>query len=129
MTKEQTLKHWQTLPENQNIIRHFTAISPKAKGSRYGACGIRIDGNPQFVDAVLSRLKDLIAGENHVTRLGLSYNVVDGSGIGKALDNADNGAVCCYIRLYLRGHEGAMASAFFDKHLDVSTKQFEAALG
>ncbi|MFH1635797.1 MAG: hypothetical protein ABIG63_17535 [Chloroflexota bacterium] len=129
MKKEDTLKHWQALPENQNPLANMTPIAYKTRGSRYGACGIRIDGNPQFIDAVLSRLKPLIAGENHVTRLELARNVVDGSGIGKALPNQDDGAECCYIRLHMRGREGAIASAIFDKHLDGATAEFRRAGG
>lgn len=128
MTKEQALKEWTAMQPGQSILPHFTPISPKARGSRYGACGIRIDGNPAFVRSVMSRLKDLIDGENHVTRLGLAWNTVDGSGIGKVLDNAEIGAECCYIRLYMRGQEGAMASAVFDRHLNAATERFEAAL-
>lgn len=117
------------MPENQAILPHFTPVAYKATGSRYGACGIRIDGNPRFVNAVLSRLKDLIAGENHVTRLELARHIVDGSGINKDLPNADNGAEVCYIRLHMRGQQGAMASMFFDKHLDGATKTYETAIG
>lgn len=128
MKKSETLAAWRAMPAGQPILPHFTPIAYGAKGSTYGACGIRIDGNPRFIDAVLSRLKDLIDGENHVTRLTLARNKVDGSGIGKTLDNADNNAECCYIRLHMRGEQGAMASMFFDKHLDGATKQFEAAI-
>lgn len=128
MTKQEAMTTWQQMEAGQNILKHMTPIDPKARGSRYGACGIRIDGNPDFVRAVMSRLKDLIDGENHVTRLSLAWNIVDGSGIGKALDNADNGAECCYIRLYLRGHEGMGASAFFDRHLKGATERFESAI-
>ena len=106
---------------------HFTPIPYKATGSTYGACGIRIDGNAGFIDAVLSRLKDLIDGENHCTRLTLARNVVDGSGIGKDLPNADTRAECVYIRLHVRGREGMAASHFFDRHLDGATARFEAA--
>jgi hypothetical protein len=102
----------------------MTPIPYKVRGSRYGACGVRIDGNPQFIDAVLSCLKPLLDGENHVTRLELARNIVDGSGIGKTLDNADRGAECCYIRLHMRGNEGRMASAIFDRHLDGATETF-----
>lgn len=128
MKKEQALQVWQALPANQNILRVMTPIPYKATGSRYGACGIRIDGNPAFVRAVMSRLKDLIAGENHETRLGLAWSVVDGSGIGKQLDNADTGAECCYIRLCERGYEGKIASAICDRHLDSKQSEFNAAL-
>jgi len=128
MKKADTLKHWRGLPENQNILKHFTPVAYKAEGSRYGACGIRIDGNPQFIDAVLSRLKDLTDGENHVTRLELARNEVDGSKLGKAFHNADTHAEVCYIRLHMRGIEGAMASAAFDKGLNGATERFEHAL-
>jgi len=128
MKKAEALQVWAGLEPGQNILKHFTPVDSKARGSRYGACGIRIDGNPDFVRAVLSRLKDLTAGENHVTRLGLAWNVVDGSGIGKELPNAENKAECCYIRLAMRGREGSIASGFFDRHLDGATKDFENAV-
>jgi len=128
MKKAETLRQWQELPDNLPILKHFAPIPYKARGSRYGACGIRIDGNPEFIDAVLSRIKDLIAGENQVTRLELARSRVDGSGIGKDLPNADTMAECCYIRLHMRGNEGSMASAIFDRHLDKATQAFSDAL-
>lgn len=129
MKKSETLKVWSEMESNQPILPHMVPVRYKATGSRYGACGIRIDGNPAFVDAVLSRLKDLIDGENHFTRLELARNRVDGSGIGKALPNAENNAECCYIRLHERGHEGVIASAFFDKNLRGATERFATAHG
>jgi hypothetical protein len=124
MRKQDTLKAWRDLPGNMPVLPHFQPIPYKARGSTYGACGIRIDGSPAFVDAVLSRFKDLIDGENHLTRLTLARNKVDGSGIGKALPNAVNNAECCYIRLHVRGSEGAMASAIFSRELDKATERF-----
>lgn len=107
MEKKDALKHWNELPENLEIMPHFTAIPYGASGSKYGACGIRIDGNPAFVDAVLSRLKDLLAGENSETRLSLSRNKVEmkletrhGT---RTFLNRDDSAECCYIRLCERG--------------------------
>lgn len=111
MTKQEALKHWQGLDENQPILPHFDPIPYKSRGSTYGACGIRIDGNPAFIDAVLSRIKDLIDGENHVTRLGLARNPVDGKGLDKEFGNACHNAECCYIRLHMRGSRGAIAQA------------------
>ena len=58
--KAEAIQHWRSLESDQPILRHFTPIPYKASGSKYGTCGIRIDGSPQFVDAVLSRLQDLI---------------------------------------------------------------------
>jgi len=128
MKKDQALHVWKTLPDNLPILPHFTPITYKARGSKYGACGIRIDGNPDFVKAVMSRIKDLIAGENHVTRLGLAWNPVDGSGIGKVLDNTDTDSECCYVRLHMRGNEGSIASGIFDRHLDTATDDFLKAI-
>lgn len=128
MKKAETMQQWRAMPDNQPILKHMTPIAYKARGSRYGACGIRIDGNPEFVSAVLSHLKELLSGENHVTRLELARNPVDGSGLGKVLDNADTKAECCYIRLHMRGHEGMMASAIFDRHLDSNQAEMEKAL-
>lgn len=127
MKKAETLEAWKSMQPGQPMLRHMQAIPYKSRGSNYGACGIRIDGNPVFVDAVLSHLKELLDGENHVTRLGLARTKVDGSGIGKDLPNADTGAEVCYIRLHVRGREGMMASAVFDRHLDGATQRWEAA--
>lgn len=127
MKKAETLEAWKALTDGQPMLRHMQAIPYKSSGSNYGACGIRIDGNPAFVDAVLSHLKEVINGENHVTRLGLARTVVDGSGLGKALHNKDDGAEVCYIRLHVRGREGAMASAIFDRDLDKATQAWETA--
>lgn len=127
MMKSDTLAHWKKLPENQPVLKHFHPIPYKAKGSSYGACGIRIDGTPEFIDAVLSRLKDVIAGENHVTRLELARTQVDGAKLGKDFSKAAPNAEVCYVRLHMRGSQGAMASAFFDKHLDEATKKFADA--
>ena len=128
MKKSEALAHWKALPENQPILPHFTPIPYKASGSTYGACGIRIDGNPAFVDAVLSRLKDLIDGENHITRLGLARNPVDGRGLDKTFGNACRKAECCYIRLHMRGQQGAAMSGLFDQHLNAATQRFADAI-
>jgi hypothetical protein len=109
--KAEQLKHWQAMPDNQNPLDEMEAIPYKARGSRYGACGIRVDGNPRFVDAVLSRLKPLLAGENDETRLELARHKVDGSGIGKRLDNTATDAEVCYIRLHERGGEAKITNA------------------
>ena len=128
MVKKEAMQHWKDLKPNQAILKHFTPIPYKATGSRYGACGIRIDGNPAFIDSVLSRLQDLLDGENHVTRLELSRNAVNGEKLGKKFENAESQAECCYIRLHVRGREGSMSSMVFDRQLDAATERFEKAI-
>jgi len=127
MKKRETLEQWKALQDNLPIVPHFKPIPYKAQGSRYGACGIRIDGNPAFVNAVLSRLKDLIVCENHVTRLELARTPVNGEQLGKTFGNADTNAEVCYIRLHMRGREGAMVSAVLNPALDDATTKFAAA--
>ena len=124
MKKAETLQAWKNIPANLPILPHFQPIPYKASGSTYGACGIRIDGSPAFVDAVLSRLKDLIDGENQVTRLTLARNRVDGSGLGKELGNAVKDSECCYIRLHVRGNQAQAMAAVFDRHLAGATERF-----
>lgn len=121
-TKEFQLQKWASLEANQAIMPHFEAIPYKSTGSSYGACGIRIDGSPEFIDAVLSRLKDLIDGENCLTRLELARNVVDGSKLGKAFGKASKGAECCYIRLHQRGGEATHMHAY-DKRMVEATER------
>lgn len=103
-TKHDSLVRWRALDPGQNPLPVMRPIPYKTVGSRYGACGIRIDGSPAFVDAVLSNLKPLLAGENMNTRLELSRAKVK-TGF-KALPNAQDDAECCYIRLHVRGRVG-----------------------
>jgi hypothetical protein len=125
MKKDEMLDRWSNLQENLPILPHFSPLE-KPEGSTFGACGIRIDGNPAFIDAVLIRIKDLIDGENHVTRLACSYQpAVTGF---KAAPNAEPNAHVCYIRLHMRGTEGAIASTVFNRNLNGAMDRYQAAL-
>lgn len=127
MKKADALKLWSGLPDNLPALPHFRPIAYKSVGSSYGACGVRIDGSPEFVDAILSRLKELIAAENHVTRLELSRQPVKARP-GRPLDKAVANAEVCYIRCHMRGSEGSMMSAYCNRELDSATEQFAAAV-
>lgn len=106
MEKKEALRRWQNLEPDQEILPHFTPIAADARGSTFGACGIRISGNPEFIDAVLSRLKDLLAAEAGSTRLNLSRQPVKPVSIkngetvtDKQWKNADTDAETCYIQI------------------------------
>lgn len=106
MEKKEALRRWQNLEPDQPIIPHFTPIAADARGSTFGACGIRISGNPEFIDAVLSRLKDLLSFEAGSTRLSLSRQPVKTVAITqgdavveKQWKNADANAETCYIQV------------------------------
>ena len=116
MTKSQALERWQGLEPNQPIMPHFVEIPYKATGSKYGTCGIRIDGTPQFIDAVLSHLKEILQGENDNTRLNLSRNTVENRLEGHDFHNAEINAECCYIRLCERGDQSKICNAIIRAH-------------
>lgn len=106
MEKKDAIRRWQNLEPDQPILPHFTPIAADARGSTFGACGIRISGNPEFIDAVLSRLKDLLAAEAGSTRLNLSrqpvkpVSITSGdSVVDKKWNNADTDAETCYIQI------------------------------
>jgi hypothetical protein len=111
MKKADALATWRNLPEGQNPLAHMTPIAYKSTGSSYGACGVRIDGNPAFVEAVLSCLKALIAGENSYTRLELSRQPVNRT-FKPGLSKAEGNAEVCYVRLHERGREAQHVNAF-----------------
>jgi hypothetical protein len=97
--KSEALAHWRRLPEDAPLQPD---VSPyKTKGSTYGLDGIRIEGSPAFIDAVLGRLKDLLAYESPTTRIGLAYQKVQ-----PRPGKPSNGADCvCYVKFHERGSE------------------------
>ena len=128
MLKKEALQTWKELSPGQDPLQYMAPLPYKAKGSTYGACGVRIDGNPEFIDAVLSNLQTLIDGENNVTRLGLSRNEVSGKGLDKSFDNQARGAQCCYIRLHVRGSEGSMIAGLTHAR-DEQTQRYAETIG
>lgn len=114
MTKDEALKHWERLEPGRDPFPHMRVIPYNSAGSKYGACGVRIDGSPEFVDAVLSCLKTLIKGEGVRTRLELAYKDVvakEINGKRKGFSNAAPKAVVCYVRLHERGQESQILHA------------------
>ncbi len=74
-TKAQILDYWRALQPN-----HIIPMQPMEadhKGSTYSQDGIRITGTKQFIDGVLSRLKDLVALESQQTKLEVVYRDID----------------------------------------------------
>ncbi len=105
MKKSEALDRWENIRAHLNPLEHMSAIPAGTTGSRYGACGIRIDGSPEFIDAVLSNLKELLAGESDSTRLELARSEVKPTvvnGETKQFANAVTSAEVCYIRLHER---------------------------
>lgn len=126
--KDASLAYWAGLEPDQPVLPEFVPIPAKSSGSSYGACGIRIDGTPEFIDAVLSRLQDLLDGEGMRTRLELSRSQVKAreiNGSVKRFDKAGAGAEVCYIRLHERGREAQIAHAIFASVSDRGGELFD----
>lgn len=102
MSKQEAMQHWANMEPDQDIMGVMKPLPYKAKGSTFGADSIRITGSPEFVDAVMSRMKDLLVGEAAMTRLALSRASVEAPD-GKEFPNAARDAQSCYIQLHQRG--------------------------
>ena len=127
--KAAALTAWRALEAGKNPLPLMRPIPAKTEGSRYGCCGIRIDGDPAFIDAVLSNLKPLLDGENTITRLELARHTVQPSPGYKAGINAGEGAEVCYVRLHARTTQGSAMSACFDRHLHEPSIRYAESLG
>lgn len=105
MKKDEMLAHWRGLPANMPVK---PAMVPyKHEGSTYAEDGIRLTGRREFIDAVLSRLKDLLEYENGETRLQVVYKESTDRESGATLDGWN-----CYVQVHERGGEAQMMNAF-----------------
>jgi len=107
MKKEQMLNHWKKIKPRQSIA--VCEIPYKHKGSTYDCDGIRITGSAQFIDSVLSNIKDLLQHENGEQRLGVAYQQSKDKDTGALLDSFN-----CYIQVHERGHEAKMCNAIIE---------------
>ena len=105
MKKEQILSHWNSIDPNQPI--KINQVAYKHKGSTYAEDGIRLTGSPEFIDSVLSRLKDLLKHENGSTRLQLNYQESKDRKSG-----TPTGSYNCYVQVHERGGEAKMMNAY-----------------
>ncbi len=96
MEKEQFLKYWGEIRKNRKLEPR--PVRYGHEGSTYAEDGIRITGSRTFVDSVLSRVKDLLAFENDVTRLHVIYQRSSDRINGKLLS-----AWNCYVQVHRRG--------------------------
>ncbi len=104
MLKEDILRRWESLPRNLPLI--MEAVPYKHRGTTYAEAGIRLTGSVEFIDSVLSRLKDLLEYENDDTRLQLVYKESQDKETGAPL-----GSWNCYIQVHERGQEAQMMNA------------------
>lgn len=106
MKKAQFLDHWQGIQADQNI--KISPVVYKHQGSTYAEDGIRLTGSIEFIDSILSRLKDLLRHENGSTRLQVVYKESADRHTQAALDSYN-----CYIQVHERGGQAKMANLLF----------------
>jgi hypothetical protein len=107
MKKAEILAHWKFLSRPQQLTPR--PVPYGHRGSTYDQDGIRITGSRPFIDAILSRLTDLLAFENGSTRLQISYQPATDKESGHPL-----GSWSCYIQVHERGTHACVANSLAD---------------
>lgn len=74
-------------------------IMYKHKGTTIDQDGIRICGSPEFIAAVMERVKDLLTFESNDTRLGVSFSEITDKETGSQIE----GRFRCSIQVHERG--------------------------
>jgi hypothetical protein len=105
MKKNEFLAHWASIDSNQKVKP--TPVPYKHEGTTYAEDGIRITGSEEFIESVLSRLKDLLRFEGTDTRLQVAYQETKDRATGEP-----TGSFNCYIQVHERGQEAKMANNF-----------------
>ena len=74
--KAEVVQFWQSLRPNMPIV--MEPVPPEHKGTKFNFDGLRITGRPEFIGAVLSRLKDILNLESQGgTKLDIEYRQVE----------------------------------------------------
>jgi hypothetical protein len=97
ITKEKALTMWAELQPGK--LRP-DPIPYKHSGSTIDQDGIRICGSPDFIAAVMERVKDLMQYESAKTRLGISF-----SQLNDKQGNEIKGRFRCSIQVHQRGEQ------------------------
>ena len=123
MRKAEAMRRWAALEPGADPFAVMEPVPYKAEGSKYGTDSIRIGGSSAFIDAVMSNLMPILAGEATATRLTLSRAEVKATTINgetRTFANADAGAEVVYIGLAERGREAQMIGAIFGADMVVT---------
>jgi len=99
--KELALNMWNRL---QPVKLQPDPIMYKHKGTTVDQDGVRICGSPEFIGAVLARLKDLLKFEGDETRIGISFSELSDRETGSRI----KGRFRCSVQVHERGDESKM---------------------
>ena len=97
LTKDTAIEMWDSLaPQTLKP----TPIMYKHSGSTIDEDGVRITGSPEFIAAVMERLKDLMQYEAGKTRLGIAFGQLNDK-----QGNEIKGRFRCSIQVHQRGSQ------------------------
>jgi hypothetical protein len=89
--KEQVIDMWKNLRPSPIMMR---PVPEGHRGTRLHQDGIRLTGSPQFINSVLSRIKEVLAYENQPgMRLDLEYREIESK------TPTEEATYLCYIHL------------------------------
>ena len=77
--KAEVLDFWRKLQPNLPI--KMQPVSGDHKGTRFRSDGIRVTGSPEFINSVISRIKDMAEFEGPGVRLDVEYRQIEPSAI------------------------------------------------
>ena len=92
------LRFWRSLTPNQPI--QITPVSKHHHGTKFREDGLRVTGSPEFINGVLSRVKDLLQYDtNPGTKLDVEYRQIE----NKSGDLVGKPIYVAYIHVIQRG--------------------------
>lgn len=104
LRKADFLEYWEEMRPGQRIDP--VPVPYGHEGSTYAEDGIRITGRRDFVDQVLSNMKELLEYEGSTTRLQVVYRQSTDKESGQPINSWN-----CYIQVHERGREAKIANA------------------
>lgn len=95
------ISFWQRLKPNMPL--QISPIDPNHHGTRFQEDGLRITGTPEFINSILSRIKDFLQYDlNPGTKLDVEYRQIE----NKEGDLANKPVFVAYVHVLKKVPEG-----------------------
>lgn len=69
------ISFWQRL--KPNLPLKVNPIDPNHRGTRFHEDGLRITGSPEFINSILSRIKDFLGYDSQNSKLDVEYRSIE----------------------------------------------------
>ena len=106
----------------KDLTEVIRPLKSQTKGSTYGSDQVRVTGSPEFVSAVMGKIKELLAFENAETRIAISCAKVEATEINgerKEWPNASPNAVAVQVKVHERGDEAKIANKIMEAFANI----------